>query len=179
MKKPAGFFDVEEKEILQEVENMHKTLVHLHYEGKVSRGKNLKAARQIITRLVADLGRHRRLQEEVIFPYLLTHIPKHESVIQFLRSDHSDIKKNKERLLLSLQKLLRKPDAVPEYEKIHGLGIYLICLIRHHVELEKNSIHQAINKELRPVEKREVEQRVRKWRQKFLDKPPNTPIILF
>jgi len=159
----TGYFDVEAKDILQELEELQKVLTHLRYEGKVSLGKNLKSARQLMARLVTHLGRHRQLQERVVFPYLAAHIPRHESVIQFLRSDHADIRKSKERLQAVIRNLLKNPESCLEHVKIQELGVYLICLVRHHIELEKKSIHRALDEELRPVERRKVETRVRQW----------------
>jgi hypothetical protein len=103
----TSFLDHEEKGILKEVDVFQKSLTHLKYEGKVSRGKNVKAADRVAASLADTLRKHRQLQEGVIFPYLLVHIPKHESLIQFLRADHQDIRKNKKMLRLSLKKLLK------------------------------------------------------------------------
>ncbi len=161
MRADKTFFDQEENEILRQVEDFHKILTHLKYEGKVSRGKNVKAANRAMSRLVGTFKKHRRLQEEIIFPFLQVHIPKHEAVIRFLRSDHEDIKKNKDRLRLSLQKLSKQ--SVTENGKIQELGVYLICLLRHHLELEKENIHKAIKRELREDEKKEIGVRIKKW----------------
>ncbi|MBI3313557.1 MAG: hemerythrin domain-containing protein [Candidatus Omnitrophica bacterium] len=161
MKNVTSFFDGEEKEMLRQVEGLHKTLTYLKYEGKAIRGKNLKAAQTSLQALVKNLQRHRALQEKIIFPFLLIHIPKHEAVIRFLRSDHQDIKRNKKRLGLLLGKLSKRPAEVNG--ELHDLGVYLICLLRHHLELEKENIHRAIKKELRKDEKREVGEKIAKW----------------
>lgn len=165
MNTTTAYFDGEEKEILEEVESFHKVLTHLQFEGKMKRGQNLKAAKQSLGSLMKTLKMHRLLQEKIIFPFLLRHIPKHESVISFLHSDHEDILKNKEELWRSLSDFSTNHNF--QQTKVQQLGIYLVCLLRHHMELEKKSIHKAINKELRTEEKREVGEKIEKWLDKF------------
>lgn len=159
-------FEREEMRILEEVEHFYKLLTRLRYEGKVSRARNVKASKEAITTLMGTLKRHRDLEEKIIFPFLLSHLPKHESVIRFLRSDHEDIRKNKERLYLWLKDLLKESRASGIDGKVQETGVYLTCLVRHHMELEKENIHKAIKEELKPSEKKEIAQHIRKWFQK-------------
>ena len=156
-----GFFNCEEEKLLQQTDRLQEVMNHLRYEGKVFRGKNLKAANRIVEGIAARLEKHRILQEKIIFHFLQVHIPKRESMVRFLFSDHEDIQKNKERLRLSLRKLSRNHS--PEDGKVQQWGTYLICLLRLHIELERESIHKAIRTELRKDEKKEVEKRVTKW----------------
>lgn len=168
MNKVLAFFEEEEKEILRLADHFDKVLIHLRFEGKVHRGKNISAANQAISGLVQMLRRHRNFQEEIIFPYLLIHIPKHESVIQFLRSDHQTIRQSKKKLCLLLSKLSETTTYAHD-SKIQELGIYLIYLIRHHIELERTSIHKAIENELNADEKKEVGKKVRNWLARHAD----------
>ncbi len=164
-----GFFEKEEQGILDQIENLERVLVHLRYEGKVHRGKNIKHAQKTMEELYQRFKRHYHFQEEVIFPYLLVHIPKHESVIQFLRSDHETIRKSKEQLYRLFQKLSeKKPDGLES--KILELGTYLIYLVRHHIELERSSVHKAVEHELKSEEQKDVAKRAKDWlsRQKDL-----------
>ena len=156
-----SIFDSEEEKLLRQTDRLEEAMNHLRYEGKVFRGKNLKAANLIVEGIEARLKRHQTLQEKIVFPFLQAHIPKRETMIRFLFSDHKDIEKSNERLRLSLRKLSKNQSS--EDVKAQQLGTYLICLLRHHVELEKESIHKVIKTELRKDEKREVENKIAKW----------------
>lgn len=163
MKSALLFFDHEEKEMVSRVESFHKNIIYLKSEGKVRQEKNIKAARKSLQLLIKTLNRHHLLQEEIIFPYLLVHIPKYESMIRFLRSDHQDIHKNKVKLNGLLQRISRNSVSPEQVKRIDQLGAYLVCLVGHHVELEKENIYKAIQKELRKDEKKEVNQKVNAW----------------
>lgn len=168
MNEILGFFEKTEQGILVQIENLEKVLVHLRYEGKVHRGKNIKNAKQTMEALSKTLKKHRNFQEEIIFPYLLVHIPKHESVIQFLRLDHQTIRKSKVRLYRLLERLSeQKPDGLES--KILGLGIYLIYLVRHHIELERSSIHKAVKHELKLDEQMDVAKKAKDWLNRYVD----------
>ena len=43
-----SFFDCEEEKLLRQTDCLQEAMNHLRYEGKVSRGKNLKAAHRIL-----------------------------------------------------------------------------------------------------------------------------------
>lgn len=162
MNKISAFFEKEEKEILCQLEYFSEVLLHLRYEGKVQRGKNVKAANKAIAKLIKILRKHRSFQEKVIFSYLLVHIPKHESIIQFLCSDHEIIQKNKKKLYCLLKKLSEKESYTLD-DKIQELGVSLIYLVRHHIELERNSIHKTLKNELNEDEKKDVAKMTRNW----------------
>jgi len=158
------FFDCEEKVIMTKAEELFKILTHLRYEGKISQGRNVKSAIAALGSLRGMIQKHRNLQEKVIFPFLVTHIPKHETVIQFLRADHEEMHKSRLKLETALRRLTAKKIGVGLQDKSsQDVGIYFICLLRHHMDLENKCVHQAIRSELRKDEQLEVKSRVDHW----------------
>lgn len=165
MKNISKFFDQEREKTLDQIDELQKAITHLRYEGKASRKKNLKAADRKIKKLDAALARHRRLQEKVIFPFLLTHIPRHEPVIHFLETEHADIKENGRRLKEDMRGIFFEREGFND-SKIYERGICLISLLRHHVGFEARNIYKSISKELREDEKRKMTNRISAWLRK-------------
>lgn len=163
MKSMSDFFVYGEREILDQAEEFHEILTHLRYEGKASQGKNVKAAIKAVRGLDKIIRKHRGLQEKILFPFLASHIPKHESVIHFLRADHQAIQKSRQKLVLSLRRLSKKIGSRLEEGRIQETGVYLICLLRHHMSLENKCIHKAVQTELRKDEKSEVKGKMNRW----------------
>lgn len=158
----APFFDVEEKKILTLVEDLHKALTHLRYEGKLLREQNVKSVQILAYGLDLELEKHRRLQEEVVFPFLQTHIPRHEAAISLLKAEHMEIKSHQQKLKQDILKISSIPDHLQE-AKIYEAGIYLVTLIRHHIGLEKKSVDRSMRNELRADEKSCVGKRIEAW----------------
>lgn len=165
MKRRRRIFECDGKEILRYVEHFHKTLTHLRYEGKVSLGKNIKALRGTTKVLNALVKRHRYLQEKILFPFLERHIPKYETRIHFLRSDHQEIRKHSQRFTHFIQSLSKKAakDRPIDNGTIHESGVYFVCLLRHHIQLEEQAIHKVLKKDLKRHERGEIAKKMQNW----------------
>jgi len=163
MRSLSTFFKKEEKSVLHQVDALNHSLTLLRYEGKLSRAQNVKIATREISLLTKTLKEHRSLQEKVIFPFLLRHIPKKEPVIGFLRSDHRMIREYKIKLKALLVKISKNANAVIEAGKIQETGIYLVSLLRHHIEMEKENIEKTIRAELDKDEKKDFERQINRW----------------
>lgn len=151
--------------MLLQTGELHNALTHLRYESRSYRPKNIKAVREVIQSLEGLLERHRGFQEEIIFPFLESHIPRHEAAIHLLETEHEDIRTNKDKLKSSLQKL-SKADRNLNDGKIYERGIYLISLVQHHVAFEQRHIRESIHKELHEDETTVITRRVSKWLKK-------------
>ncbi len=162
----SGFFEKEAAKIINEAARLHKVLVHLRYEGKPTRGKNLKAAKSSILSFSKILKGHRELQEKVVFPYLRVHIPKHDPAIRFFCADHRAIRRDKEKLRSLIGRASKKLLEAGKFRGIQKKGAYLAGLVRHHLELERKSVLKAIRNELRPEEKKEIFGKVTFWLRK-------------
>ena len=151
--------------MLLQTGELHKALMHLRYESRSYRPKNIKAVREIVRNMDGILQRHRGFQEEIVFPFLESHIPRHEAAIHLLETEHEDIKTNKDKLKSSLQKL-SKADRNLNDGKIYERGIYLISLVQHHVAFEQRHIRKSIHKELHADETMVITSRVLEWLKK-------------
>jgi len=165
LKNLLKFFDGEGEKMLLQTDKLHQALTHLRYESRAYRPKNIKAVRDVIQTLDGILQRHQSSQEEIIFPFLESHIPRHEAAIHLLEAEHEDIQKNTDKLKSSLQKL---PEAHGNLNdgKIYERGIYLISLVQHHVGFEQRHIRKSIHKELHADEKAVITSRVSGWLKK-------------
>lgn len=163
MQTVATFFESEEKILFHQVEKFYEILTHFRYEGKVCRGKNLKAVRGAIQELTSKLRAHKTLQEKIIFPFLKKHIPRQEAVAHVLETEHEDIAVSQRSLKVSLSKLSKNSDDHAAAGAAYQTGIYLVALLRHHLKFEKKILHQSLLKELLKQEKREVSTRIEGW----------------
>src|SRR3989338_4066747 len=93
-KKVLDTFEVSHVEILKKSQQLEDVLTRLRYEGRMSFGRNVKELGALLHFLNEDLKNHVTQEERVLFPYVESHIPKLEPVINLLRSEHQEFKKN-------------------------------------------------------------------------------------
>ena len=149
---------------LDKIECLDTALVGLQFEGKSSVGRNLKQLRSVLGFFQGKLMKHMKLEEQVIFPFLKSHVPKLDSVLGLLCSQHEDFKGNFEDLQLfagMLSNQISKSGYSKIIRKLREVGTYLIYLLRHHIQLEHQNVYNMINCELSRNEKRELERRVK------------------
>ena len=159
------FFDDGSQEILQTADRFGRSLTNLQYEGKMSFGKNWKEACQSLRSLDDRFTSHRVLEEEIIFPFLQTHVPKLESMILLFKSENQDIKKNLEHLTLLLQDRVgdqNDTEKLKRFEKIHKIGTYFAYLIRHHFQTKNNNFYKNALDSLSPDEIQMLEDKVKR-----------------
>ncbi len=146
-----------------QADKLHGALTKLKYEGRMFNARNLKSAREAVDGLGSILKRHCCLHEEVLFPFLKTHIPRKEAPIHFLEAEHGDIQKNSSRL----KKDLKKNELDPVLSgKIYERGIYLISLFQHHLSFEHKNIVEPFRSELRRDEIESIRRRIDNWTKK-------------
>ena len=164
-KKVADLLEESHANIINKTNRLNDILTNLRYEGKSSLGRNLKEAREILNCFNQELLPHIKLEDETLFPFLETYIPKLESVIHLLKAEHEDFKMNLRSFEFSLKEIARDnsdPKRAKTIEKIREKGIYLIYLLRNHIQAESESVYKLIDQELRPSEKKELEKRLSK-----------------
>lgn len=153
------------QETLLKTNGFQEILLKLRYEGKPSVGKNLRDADQVLKFFHGEHSRHMNCEENVIFPFLIIHVPKLEAVIDVLRADHHDFK-NKlqlfENLIGELAKDRTDSDRAAILEKIREVGTYMIYLLRSHNQFESVSIHKVMQTELHTDEIEELQNQIRK-----------------
>ena len=143
-------------ESLQGAERLQQILRNLRYEGKASLGRNLKEMRKVQSFFNEELDHHVRFEEETVFPFLKSHLPRLEPVIWLLRAEHQDFRLNLETFKARLEEFVRtknEPARPALLEKIQETGTYLIYLLRNHIRAESEYLYQTAERELRSEEK--------------------------
>lgn len=162
MKKILSFIEAEEKKILREAGRFHNALLHLRYEGKLYRSRNLKNANSALKALNRTLRKHHSFQERAIFVFLKTRFPKYEAVLQALHTEHEDISENAKQLTGCLRKLSCAEDNVTSATAFQAM-LYLTALLRQHVGFENSIIRKSLRSELKAGERREIKASIEKW----------------
>ena len=153
-------------EIEKEVELLEKALFSLRYEGKNAWGRNLGQIHRAVEFFNEKLVKHMAMEEEVLFPFLERSVPKLESLISILRSEHEELRQHLNVLQSLFQKFSkRKRDAyaLKSIEMLKEAGIYWIYLLKAHVHNENTSVYQAVSKELRDSERRALAKQIRNY----------------
>ncbi len=161
-KKSKGivtFFEQEYKDILQKLDDLYGATKNLQFEGKLFSGKNMKEIEMVIKFLRNKLFVHLKLDEKVIFPFLEVHIPKLGPVLNLLRAERNEFKMNLENFESLFRKLKKEKNYLENHKILEGLqekGLYMVCLMRNHIQAENESVYKAIDQELHLDEKRDL-----------------------
>lgn len=145
------------------IEQLDTALIGLQFEGKTSVGRHLKQVHSVLDFFLERFAKHTELEEQIIFPYLASHIPKLDSVLPLLCSQHEEFRKSIEDLQVLIDLFSNRTSALDQAKtvlKIREIGTYLIYLLRHHIEVEHQSIYKLIETELRPDEKKELQKKL-------------------
>ena len=147
---------------LEKARHFQEVLTHLQYEGKASWGKNIQRARSLANFLTHEMNGHMGKEEQVIFPFLESHIPKLESLISMLCMEHDDYKKNLASFKALLERLAKRKsqDVDRLMDKLKEKGMYLIYLLQGHLQEETGILYKVAERELRENEKQELFQRI-------------------
>lgn len=151
-------------ETLEKIERLQEILINLRYEGRHQLGKNLKQAEEVLDFFNGELMEHVDFEEEVIFPFIKSHIPKLEPLILLLSSEHEEFKKNLRSFEFWLNELAKGKANLDHgrlTEKVRQTGNYLTYLLQNHLQEESEVLYRIADQELRSDEKRELERRVR------------------
>jgi len=158
-------FNKTHQKVLVKVEQLDRALTNFQFEGKSSQGRNLKRIRSVLKFFQEELIDHIELEEQIVFPFLESHIPKLELVIQVLRSEHEDLRRNLGDLQLFLNVLSDGKSQTTHSKIVHKIletGTYLIYLLRNHIRIEDKSVYEAVDRSLKFNEKKQLECQVRK-----------------
>ena len=154
------------EETLKRLESFQKNVTHLRYEGKASFGKNLKRVCEMLEFFNDELIQHLKHEEEIIFPFLETHVPKLEPIIHLLQAEHEDFRRSLGSFEDCFEELLNQKNGAHRgkvTERLQELGTYLIYLLRNHIQAEEESVHRVIDRELSAREKKELENKIRSF----------------
>ncbi len=151
-------------EIESEIDRLENALFNLRYEGKRSLGRNLKQIQAVLLSFKTGLDSHFRLEEEALFPVAAKHLPKLEMLIAHLKTEHASVNRHLETIEGSLKKLSRpKGDLYTgtDISILREAGMYLVYLLRSHMDAENKIVYKLIEEQLRPDEKNRITKRLR------------------
>lgn len=145
--------------VLREIARLERALTGLRFEGKYTAGRNLKEIQEVVRFLKSELVPHMEREDRSLFPFLGSHIPRLESLIHLLGSEHKVFKGSLARFEGVLRELSRAEANGANgkwLDLVWESGIYMVYLIRHHVHAEEVSVYDTVSSELHPEEKTEL-----------------------
>jgi len=163
------FFRHSHQEIHELSEQLQQTLTRLQFEGKIYRGRNLKQLMEVVEGLEDKALTHMSFQEVVLFPFLETHVPKLESLLQLLRSEHREFESHLMKLKASVQKWLKQRSESSHASLMQGIqeiGMCLIFFLRSHLSVEEKSIYTVMESSLKKDERSKLAELMKKGENK-------------
>lgn len=153
-----GILEKEHQQILIDLDHFYAALERLRYEGKMRMGCNFAQVRELSAFFRTTLLRHIKGEERTLLPFLRKYIPRLEPLVRLILSENKEIRK----CMSALRKALRsrRPNAY-YLDMICDRGVYLICLLRCHIWLERNKLYRIADMELRENEKRRLRRLLR------------------
>lgn len=145
---PAGisvFLDKKQDVILQNCNRLMALSKKLCYEGKVFLGVNLKRFRKLWEDINEQLLSHMRGDEDVIFPFLETHIPRLVPFVHMLQEETREIRAGITEINCLLRLVNSARDAKERRVNVAMLAEkvpFVYCLIRSHLEMEGKSLYK-------------------------------------
>ncbi|MBI5150295.1 MAG: hemerythrin domain-containing protein [Candidatus Omnitrophica bacterium] len=158
-KNIAGVFQRERSGVLQKLDRLDEAIKNLQYESKRFSRKNMKEIQGVVNYLQNRLFEHVTLDEEVVFPFLERHIPRLEPLLCFLRAERGEFKLSLENFEMLFQKLKDEQNVLRQYkifEQLKEKGIYVTHLVRHHIQIEMESVYNMVDRQLHEDEKNEL-----------------------
>ncbi len=156
-------FKDEKKAVLEKLGQLENALNNLQYEGKLFSSGHINKAEDVVRFLKKKYTAHIKLDNNIIFPFLERHIPKLHPVLLYLRAERREFQEGFKIFEETLSELKRGNKDVIRHGIIGRLkdrGIYLICLMRSHIQLEEQSVYEGITRGLHKDEKSALIQKV-------------------
>lgn len=160
-------FSKEQQLVFKKLDQLQEFLKNLKYEGKLFQRKNTRAIERILGALKDSYAIHKKIDDEIIFPFLDRHLPRINPFLRLItaeRSEFYNILGDCEGLLKKLKKSRSQSEQADVLDQLNEKGIYAIVLIRNHIQMEMESVYKAIDKELRPVERDQLVASLKKYR---------------
>lgn len=158
----AGLFQREKSGVLQKLDRLDGAVRNLQYEGKMFSRKNMREIQGAVNYLKKRLFEHIAIDEEVVFPFLQKHIPRMEPLLCFLRAERSEFKLSLENFEELFEKFKDEQNGLRQrkiFEQMKEKGMYVTCLVRHHIQIEMESVYNMVDRQLHEDEKNELVKR--------------------
>ena len=157
-------FDKEKRLVLRKLDFLQESIQNLQYEGKASFQKNMRNIGQTVDYLKALFLRHMDLDDEVIFPFARAHVPRLEVMITFLNAERHELRSQLETFEVLFHHLTADTPW-EEHERITGQlkekGVYVVCVMRNHIQTESEGIYNVLDRELHGCEKKQLVRLIR------------------
>ena len=152
-------------EALRRIDDLEDAWSRIRYEGKLSWISNLNRIDLVLKYFHKEFMSHIKLEEDILFPYIQTHIPRLEYMMYSLCADHNDFRRDINLISAGLDEMRRTrtlQNRSAMVQQMNDTVIYLIHLLRHHIAVESKGIFDVITNELTTKEKRLLEKRILK-----------------
>ncbi len=162
-------FREEKKVVLKQLDQLEDAIYSLQFEGKMVFFSRIKTIESIMKSLKKKYKQHVDLDDRIIFPFLEGHIPRLSPILRYLkaeRQEFEDVFAVFDKILLELIKkneVLIRNDIIV---RLKDKGVYLICLMRSHIQIEEKSLYDGIFRELHPDERSELVKKITQFSNK-------------
>lgn len=162
-------FKDEKETVFEKMDQLENALNKLQYEGKFFSSGHIKRAEEVVYFLKRKFADHIRMDNLIVFPFLEKHIPRLYTALLYLKAERREFQesfKNFEKIFLELKKNNKNVLRNDIIERLKNKGIYLICLMRSHIQFEEQSVYKSIQQVLSAEERRELMQEIINFRMK-------------
>ncbi len=135
--------------MLKEVNKLYAALNNLQYEGKIFVRRNIRNVFRSVRSIKKDLFPHMKFDDDKLFPFFQKHIPKYEPILEYFKGEHAEIReefKALEVLFLKAEKAKTDTGEQKLAAKLRDHGIYLVCLVRNHLQVEGQNIYKMMRR---------------------------------
>jgi len=151
--------------VFEKLDQLENALYSLQYEGKIFSSSHINKAEEAVRFLEHKYAGHIKLDDCIIFPFLEKHIPRLSSVLLYLKAERREFQEGFKVFERTLSELKKGNQDIIRYNLIARLkdkGIYLISLIRSHIQLEEQSVYESITRELHQDERNALIEKIMK-----------------
>jgi len=145
--------------IVQNMGDLNRALTALRFEGKTSFGKNLRRSRSALSAVLTGLAEEMKFEEDILFPYLGSHLPKLQFMTDLLTMEHEDLRRSLDALSGLFDKLNRQKSVagwIETVEEMRKRAGYLNYFLHNHTWAENQAVYKVLDKELKTEEKKAI-----------------------
>ncbi len=149
----------EEKDILKDADYLKQALSKLRFEGRQHHKKNLSKTSSALVILKERLFNHMEEEENSLFPFLVTRLPRLESARHLFLSEHREFREKIKKIGMLLKRLKSSNEnnlVGVSIQEVYSEGMYLTCLILSHVKIEGRQLYKAVENDLSVDEKKKL-----------------------
>lgn len=157
------------RDLLAQTDRLNDVLINLQYEGKTKLGKNLKEIWDVLCFFEKEVDVHVGTEEACLFPFISTHVPRLDPLVQLFHAEHEDFRKNLRIFRLAMEDLCSdrsEENKILFVDRVREIGTYLVYLLRQHLKAENESLYKAINEELHEEERLELDKLIQQHEEK-------------